>query len=226
MTFLTGLFAGIVSSLAVAYALWWWTYIKDKTTVIFSDEVVLTENTDREKSKYRYRIAVQNIGERNLYEVAIIAKLSVKPHGREIKSFTYVDVAVDNKLPVIYGREEKGKRPNVRTGAALSLTIGPTACKEFRKGHYSDSIIYNTDKNELLLEDIFNEYNTEDKGEWTLTMYVFGYDAKTGARKIYESKKDYKKDDVLLITPEENEIFVEYLCDWKKHCKRFNVAAG
>ena len=216
MMFVTGLIAGVVSSLVAARILWLLMYKRDKTTVLFGEEIVLTENMDEPGGRNLYKIIVENTGTRNLKDVTFIARLSIKFPERETKRFTYIEIDCDNKLPVIYGSDEKEKRPDVRTGHILTIYIGKTAQREFKKDYYSDNIKEKAVGGSLHLEDIFKEYNSINKGKWTLTLYAFGYDAITGAKKMYESEKEYDTGNILPISSEEEKILLQHLRNWKR----------
>ena len=75
-----------------------------------------------------------------------------------------------------------------RGAGAHTFTISPneSTFNEFKKKWYKDELREAANNGELSLDDIFNEYGKKDKIR--LRFYVYGYDAETNTRRIFESK--------------------------------------
>ena len=132
---------------------------------------------------YRYRFRFANYGMRDLNEITIKAKNEVN---LSKKNHTFLDVGNGGFVPVL-----KRRKKNRITSQVFSLYIGEEALKEFQKSFYKKDIKEKAKSGELSLDNLFDVYSESV----TITLYLFGNDSVTGARRLFVSK-GYKKDDV------------------------------
>lgn len=192
----------LVSVLA-AWFFWIASYKLSSIRLVFSEKLEKRKDVRAGKeNQYRYRIKVANIGRRDLFEVYMIAKLKVKtPDGRT--NTTYFPIGEEIVIPVLKRKNKMKKmRENKKkyrstgmwkrtTVYSYGLYINEMAYNEYSKNFYEESIIEKAKAKTLVIDDIFQAYPDSK-----LTIFVFGNDSVTGARRKYESKT-YKYDDII-----------------------------
>lgn len=175
----------ILLSLIASYCFWFLTFRISLTNIIFAKYLAKAYKPADANEPYSYRIRFANIGYRDLIELTILAKLVIKEntHNRVF----FMNVTRHEKeglvvvLPSIVTYKIK-KRSNLRT---MTLHIS-----ESMKEGLSDVLGEN-----FQLDDLFAKYGNNI----TITVYIFGNDRITGARKLFESPnytiKDIKEGD-------------------------------
>lgn len=182
-------------SLTAAAIFWVVSYKASNIEIVFSDTLEKRKDIRAGKEEqYRYRIRMTNVGRRDLFEVYLIAKLTViTADGRT--NATYFPVGEESIIPVIvkkynWSRRKKYKEFYQKTGIwrrntvyTYGLYINEMAYNEYSKSFYEKSIVEKAEKKTLVIDDIFQAYPNAE-----LTVFVFGNDSVTGARRKYESK--------------------------------------
>lgn len=184
MTIIETIVLGAVSSIIASFVFWLLTFKWSTTDIIFSDKL--------EKSpsqfyigKYRYRFRFANYGHRDLIEISIKARIAVKGIQTKKTNHTLLKVGNDGFVPIMIGRKR-----NKLTSQVFSLTMGEETLKEYQKNVYTASVREKAKKGELLLEDLFTVYGNRV----SITLYLFGNDAVTGARRLFCSREYSVKD--------------------------------
>ncbi|MCL2222098.1 MAG: hypothetical protein FWC20_07725 [Oscillospiraceae bacterium] len=184
---------GIVSSIIASSIFWLLAFKVTRTKVKFYENLEKSKNTGEYPGDFRYRVKVMNIGIRDFIEVEFICRLTIK-RKNGVQNYTYLGVGNADKIPVLKGRKNRCKKCDKKsTKGAHTLTLYCTSVtnREFSKKFYAESVKEKAGAEELSLDDILNEYFDTA----TITIYAYGYDAVTGARKMYVSQP-YKFDDI------------------------------
>lgn len=175
------IFFNIFISFTASLFFWLLTFKLSFTKIIFAHNLVKSENALSNNTKsYGYKFRIANIGLRDLIEISIIAKLAIKGGTHDYICFLNIDncglQSFVTALPSI-----NKKRSSIRTFA-----IYPTQRlqNELSKKNYPDKIRKRAKKGKIRLSDIFMEFGENA----TITIYVYGNDKITGARKMFESK--------------------------------------
>ena len=190
-----------VVSLVAASFFWWLSFKYTNIEIVFSD--ILEKRKDvrvGKENQYRYRIRISNVGRRDLFEVYLIAKLTVKTYDGRTNT-TYFPVGEKSVIPVLVKKNNRKKRNEYKEGYkktgiwkrnivySYGLYINEIAYNEYSKNFYEKSVIEKARKKTLVMDDIFQMYP-----ESLLTIFVFGNDSVTGAKRKYESKTYTGKD--------------------------------
>lgn len=197
-----------IVSMAVSVVFWWLTFKHSNIEIIFSDKLEKRKDIRVGKEgQYRYRVRISNVGKRDLFEVYMIAKLTVKTYDGRTNT-TYFPVGEEGTIPVLVGKynikkKKENKKIYKKTGKwkrnniySYGLYINEIAYNEYSKNFYEESVRKKASNKTLVIDDIFQTYP-----DVSLTIFVFGNDSITGARRKYESKaytnknKDKDKDD-------------------------------
>ena len=175
-----GIPVGVLCSLA-AWGILFYVIVPKITFSPFISKI----NTKEAKSSFEYRIAFQNTGKRGVVDAEIYAKLRIyglKPDFPRNSEFYSIPLEFD-KIPKIIPQKDGSKhiiRLDVAKIDELTSRIVP-----------HQGILSNFEENSNLLEDLLS-LGTKAY----LQIYVFGYDAVSGTRKVFESKQ-YRLNDVL-----------------------------
>ena len=193
---LTFIIIPFLVSLLAAYVFWWLSFKYSNIKIVFSDKLEKRKDVrDGKEDQYRYRIRITNAGRRDLFEVYVIAKMTVKTQDGRTNT-TFFPVGEESIIPVlvkkfnkIEGSEYKGfnKKKGMQRGyrvQSYGLYINEIAYNEYIKNFYEESIREKAREKKLVIDDIFQVYPDS-----LLTVFVFGNDAVTGARRKYESKE-------------------------------------
>lgn len=173
----------IICSVIASYLFWLYSFKKTRVKVIFSDQI------EKSKSKhninnYRYRLKIINIGKRDLHELSFVAKLSIRRKRSTNSSF--LRLGHQEIIPILYGKKHQNKKENKHIGFSWTLQFHLTDdfFQEFSKNLYPAQIRSKARSRELTLDDIFYEFKEKAR----ISVYAFGYDSATGARKMFVSK--------------------------------------
>lgn len=188
-------------SLLAAYVFWRLSFKYSNIEIIFSDKLEKRKDVrDGKENQYRYRVRISNVGKRDLFEVYLIAKMTVKTNDGRTNT-TYFPVGEESTIPVLVKRFDRKKRNEFKefyketgirrrnTVYSYGLYINEMAYNEYSKNFYEESIIEKARKKTLVIDDIFQVYPGA-----SLTIFVFGNDSVTGARRKYQSKEYTAKD--------------------------------
>lgn len=173
---------GALSSILASFIFWLLSFKWSTTNVIFSDKLEKSESASFPE-KYRYRFRFSNYGTRDLIEILIKAKIVVNT-GK--KNHTFLNVGNSGFVPVL-----KRRKKNRLTAQIFSLYVGEEALNEFKKSFYKSEIREKAKSGKLSIEDIFTTYGEKV----SITLFLFGNDSVTGARRIFVSK-EYSINDV------------------------------
>ena len=175
----------ILLSITASFFFWIFTFKISFTKVIFDKRLVKADNTLTDvKKSYGYRLRFANVGFRDLIELTMVVKLVI--NDPTCNHICFLDISNSGQqnfmtaLPSIITYKIK-KLSNIRT-----LTIYPSDSMqhELSKKKYPPKIRKLSRKGKLQFRDIFEEYGDNV----TITIYVYGNDKTTGARKMFESK--------------------------------------
>lgn len=177
---------GVLSSLVASFVFWFLTFRFSGVKVKFSECIEKSHSIGGDSGKFRYMIRILNIGNRNLYEVSLYAKVTVKI--RDVIYYTYVEVVEENQIPVLRGRKDQIANPKKRYGQKLTLRITETSREEFKKKVYPKKIQAKAFSGELSIDDIFECLPLAN-----IQIFLFGNDAITGRRCGFFSPKYTKE---------------------------------
>lgn len=175
-----GIPIGILCSLAA----WWILFYIIVPKISFSLSISKT-STKETKSNFKYRIAFQNSGRRGIVDAEIYAKLRIdglNPDFPKNSDFYSIPLGYD-KIPKIV--PQKG-------GSKHIIRLDVTKIDELVLHTFPyKSTLSNFEENPNLLEDLLSLGRNAN-----LRISVFGFDAVSGTRKVFESKL-YQLNDVL-----------------------------
>ena len=192
MDFLTNIGRDILIAGVSSFVFWKLTqwYSNPKTNIIFSDQIQKGVIEENGKKKSKYRIRFSNIGKRDLVEVSLAAKLVNKIDNATWEA-TYLRMGDGITVPVILGFQPKSDRHY--RAYMYGIYMSSSALETYRREDiYPVEIIEKAKDGSLTPDDIFLYY----KNDATLTIYAFGNDIATGARRMFYSK-EYKFKDVI-----------------------------
>ena len=183
---------GISSSLVASVVFWVFTFWYSPTKIRFSSQI--EKSTDSyDKSHKRYRIKLLNIGRRDLLEVTYIVRLSISTEtssGEQTTNNTYLGLGYSDVPPVFHGKKWQNINKGKNAAWILPLLMIDSTYSEFSKRFYPENIQKAAKDKSLTLDDVFQEF----KDRIGITIYAFGFDAITGARKMFQSKWYSTKD--------------------------------
>jgi len=186
---------GIVSSFGVSFLLWLLTFKHSRTKVEFSKNIEKSKAVRNDHGAFRYRIRFINSGSRDLTEVVLLVVITIKglreKLGEDRDPSTYLGLGDGNKLPILRG---KGYQYQHKVDISRTLTLFPISETfiEFQKDYYDEQLQERAKDKNLHLDDIFERYGKDVE----LTFFVYGNDAVTGARKMFQSQI-YTYDDIV-----------------------------
>ena len=181
----------ILCSVIASFVFWILTFRISRTKLQFSECIEKSPDVlNREKDQYRYRVKLINVKNTNLIDVSFIVRLTV--HRKKINNNTFLQLGYPTSLPVLYGKKWQMKNPDSSASWIVQLKMTDSAYEEFSKSFYPCAIRKKADERTLSLTDIFEELgNTVG-----ITIYAFGYDAVTGARRQFQSK-EYRNSNIV-----------------------------
>lgn len=108
--FFTLILMPFLVSLLAAYVFWWFSFKYSNIELIFSDQLEKRKDVRAGKEQqYRYRIRITNIGKRDLFEVYLIAKMTVKTYDGRTNT-TYFPVGEESIIPVLVKKFDRKRR--------------------------------------------------------------------------------------------------------------------
>ena len=182
----------VLLSIVASFIFWVLTFKISFAKILFSKNLVKSNFTvDGIQKRYGYRFRIANIGYRDLIELNIVAKLSIK--NGESKHICFLDISnLGEQYFVTYlaGFKSRKKR---KESFLLTVTLYPseTMQHELTKKIYPKEIRKRAKKGKIEFRDIFKKYGSNIG----IKIYVYGNDAITGARKMFVSK-EYNINDI------------------------------
>lgn len=179
---LYGILVAIICSVIASYLFWLFSFKATNVKLIFAYQIERSKSTQAGTNS-RYRLKIINVGKRDLLELNIIAKLSIQRN--KIKNNCYLRLGHQEIIPILYGKKHQNEINNKNKGFAWTLQFHLTDdfLQEFSKTIYPETIRSAAALEQLTLDDIFAEFGKKAR----ITIYAFGYDAVTGARKMFVS---------------------------------------
>ena len=169
---LIGLFIGIVTS----FLTWWILFHGIIPKIRFSEHISKLLSTD-EKAGWKYRFKFVNCGRRALLDVQVVARLSIKGlHSPD--SWTTITI------PLELSHDKKYEIPRVPRNANRVLRLFVNQVVDLKQSALFPNDLREKAKNDVLCLEELLALGTESK----LLIYVSGYDAFSGARKMFASK--------------------------------------
>ena len=179
-----GVLVGAVTAIVTNLASWWILFHGIVPNIHFSTSVskITTDATEDDRSGYRYRFKLKNMGRRAVVDVEVMARLRIK--GLISKgSWHVVYIPLDSdgntswRIPRL--------SPAVKRDTGTILWFWPNSADEFSKRpFYPPEVRNKAVEKSLLLEDVLNLGS-----EATLEVVVFGYDEFSGTGKLFLSKR-------------------------------------
>lgn len=169
-----------------SFLVWLFTTKFSRVKIVFSRE--LTGNTDpNNESLYHYSVDVTNKGHRDLIDLHMQAKITIVGADKKnpgLKCFALLNLDYSSNLPYLPPAGSRDRLwPNKNTGRIMYAVDMTDAYTEFSKVFYDSHIREKALNKTLQLDDIFAVYP-----DAALQFHLFGYDAFTGARKMYRSQ--------------------------------------
>ncbi|WP_324822226.1 hypothetical protein [Sinanaerobacter sp. ZZT-01] len=181
MTLIETILWSIFTSIVASFLFWILTFRISRTKVNYSSIIEKSKNTQEYPGEYRYRIKLINSGNRDLIEVSLLAKISLKLG--KITNYTYLGIGNDNTLPILHGKRYQKKNAGLSYAHKLTLYPTQTTLNEFKKSFYSPETRTKAKNGTLSLDDILHTYGSSAK----ISIFVYGNDCLTGARKMFSS---------------------------------------
>lgn len=177
-----GVLFNVFCSVVASFVFWILTFRISRTKVKFAEHIEKSPDVYDDPDRYRYRIKLVNIGDRDLLEVTCLVRLIV--HGKHTNNNSYIRAGNYDTRPILLGRKWQKKNPEGRFAWMLPIQMTDTAYKDFTKKFYPEHIRAAANQRTLTVEDVLKEFNPKA----TIIIYLFGYDAVTGARRMFQSK--------------------------------------
>jgi hypothetical protein len=171
---LLGFVLGTISS----FLSWWILFHVLVPKIVFCGFICKSPAAD-DSSGWRYAFQFANVGRRHLIDAQVSARLSTR---------TSAKVPWTNTLLVLdWAGATKVEVPLVKNTGWLSYRVHPNQVADFhRSAAYSDEIRQKAAAGTLSLEDLLSGLASEGKA--TLTATVAGFDALSGARRVFQSQ--------------------------------------
>ena len=109
ISILIGLFIGILTNLIA-----WWILFHHIVPKIYFSHSISKIPTQEDKSGYKYRFKIQNLGKRPIIDVELIARIRLKGAGDFPRNIRIVDIplskkAISHRIPIIMSGDDTGK---------------------------------------------------------------------------------------------------------------------
>lgn len=186
---------GVVASVLV----WLFTTKFSQVKIVFPQEI-FGDTHFHDNSMYHYNIEVTNVGRRELIDLHMQAKITIGGADKRnpgLRNFALLNLDYFCNYPSLpYKGAQDKAGPQICTGRLIYAINMEGAYYEFAKIFYDEDIRKKAKAKTLELNDVFNTYP-----DAAIQFYLFGYDAFTGARKMYKSKY-YCKSDIRFIKVE------------------------
>ncbi len=173
-------------SLFSAFIFWILTFKISLTDIAFSSKLEKSKSS-LGRPYHRYRVRIANLGLRDLIEISIVARLEIDLGDRS--GVTQLAVGNQGFSPILRHCPLSCRKETVYS---YTVTLFPSEVTrgELSKTFYRKRIRTLAAEGKISLDDIFDEYG--DKV--TITLYLYGNDKTTGARRLFVSPAYSQKD--------------------------------
>lgn len=179
----------IVCSILAAFFFWIFTFQYSPTNVEISNYLVKSHT----KNGIHYKIKLINTGRRDLIDVTYVVRLGIKLDPSDLQRTNYyLRVGTRSMTPILCGKKYQLKNPEADCSWTLSLQLPDILKQDFQSYEYPDIIRQKAENNTLTLDDLITTY----LGTLNIDIFVFGCDAVTGARKMFQSM-GYEASDIV-----------------------------
>lgn len=172
---------------------WFFTTKVSRAKITFSKELLGNTNP-YDESLYHYNVEVFNTGKRELIDLHMQAKIIIEGADKKnpgLKCFALLNLDYSTNFPSLPYAGSKDKFwPTQNVGRIIYAINMENAYTEFTKVFYDKTVREKAKNKTLQLDDIFTAYPNA-----AIQFFLLGYDAFTGARKMYRSKY-YRKTDI------------------------------
>lgn len=202
-----GIVLSILCSVIASFMFWIFTFLISGTKVKFAEHIEKSPDIYGMPDRYRYRMKFVNAGRRDLLEVTCIVRLIVK--GEYTNNNSYIKLGNYDVLPVLVGNKWRNKNSVERCAWMLPIEMTDAAYRGFTKEVYPEHIQTAAKDKTLTIGDVLKEFNPNS----IIIIYIFGYDAVTGARRKFQSKP-YSYTDIIAgkyNTPEQFKPYKDYI---------------
>ena len=172
----------IICSVIASFVFWILTFRISRTKVLFSECIEKSSDVFENPDDFRYRVKLINVKRTDLIDVSFIVRFSVSRGNTN--SNTFLQLGYPASLPVLHGKKWQMKNKERFASWCIPIKMTNSAYEEFSKEFYPPSLRNKAKERTLTLYDIFEQLHDQVK----LTIYTFGYDALTGARRLFQSK--------------------------------------
>jgi hypothetical protein len=189
LNLIVGIFIGIATNLFS----WWILFHGFSPILRFSPSVCKTSRnpTPGNKTKYVYRVKLENSGKRGIIDVELMVRLRLKGlegYPKGLSQVVYIPLGSNgettHRIPSISPAKKSGSRP--------ILIFCTEVQSEFRNlNNYPKHIVNKAKGKSLLLEDVLKL-----SSDTFFQIIGFGYDEFSGSRKVFRSKK-YTLQDII-----------------------------
>ncbi|MDT3738220.1 MAG: hypothetical protein RO257_01825 [Candidatus Kapabacteria bacterium] len=194
----TDMILSTIIGMLSSYLVWYLIYKLLVPRIRFSDKISKMESIDS-KSKYKYRIKLENSGYRDIIDINISAKFSIiglNGKSYQNRNIVYLETSFDGYIPILRSlktlnyflkKVEKNNSDNIHKTLRNLIRVYPNKKKEFSREYYPDYIKNKVKKEELTMEDIFNIGS-----DAFLEIIFSGTDSFSNSKKIYVKKYTLK----------------------------------
>ena len=174
-----GFLFGIIASLLA----WWFQSHLIVPNIQFSQNISKIPSVDK-KSRYKYRIKLENSGKRSVIDIEIMARLRIKgvgdfPNNWRVNYIPLEEMGINYRIPIITRKKE------IKSGHIITFDVNEVV--DFKKletlERYPDNIKRKAKEKTLLLEDVLRLGS-----EANIRIEAFGFDEFSGARKFFKSE--------------------------------------
>jgi len=165
---------GLVVGLVTSFFSWWVLFHWLVPAIQFSESISKIQRSGG--SGHSYRIKFQNTGRRAIIGVEVFARLSVNWSGDSNWTGLYIPLSGDG--------ESKYEIPHLGIGGNRVLSFFLNATESFRTNiRYADDFKHKASEGRISMEDVLSLGKAAQ-----IQIFVSGYDAFSGSRKVYMSK--------------------------------------
>lgn len=176
MDFIISNLFGLVIGLLTSFFTWWTLFHLIVPQISFADFLSKLPTVD-EKTGWRYRFMFTNTGRRALIDVQVRARISITGLTSRTTTSNF-DVALD------WSEERKSEIPIIEPKHSKNLRLFINLTPAFRQSALIPNVVREkSNAQSLLLEELLDIGHKA-----TITIFVFGYDSFSGARKLFISK--------------------------------------
>ena len=162
---------GVILSLATSFAFFYWQFHVVVPEIRFSEKISKLKRGD---GGFRYRVKFENCGKRDIVEVTVLGRLRVKAlNPNALNNWNIAEIPMGFVVPLM----RPVKQSRLRETPEIDLRQA-----RFERP-FPKEIVDRAHADELPLEELLR-LGTKT----TLEIFVFGYDAFSGSRKVFVSK--------------------------------------